>query len=85
MTFRRTIELDKIAKLRVDKNQKLVDQGIEPSDGFEHQDMWIHDPFVTSCGRFAVDPISEYGQEFKSWYQRGEFWKDDDDWWPALN
>ena len=72
MTFRRTVELDKIAKWRVDKNQKLAEQGIEPSDGFEFENFWIHDPFVTSCGRFIVDPVAEYGESFKSWYLKGD-------------
>lgn len=31
-----------------------------PALGFEHGDMFIHDPFLSECGRFAVDPVEAY-------------------------
>lgn len=31
-----------------------------PALGFEHDDMFIHDPFLSECGRFAVDPVETY-------------------------
>ena len=32
--------------------------------GFEHAGMWIVNPYWSCCGRFEVDPLGEYGQEF---------------------
>lgn len=31
-----------------------------PVLGFEHDDMFIYDPFLSECGRFAVDPVETY-------------------------
>lgn len=28
---------------------------------FEHEDSSIHDPFLSTCGRFVVDPVKDYG------------------------
>ena len=32
-----------------------------PALGFEVKDMLIHDPFLSECGRFTVDPVAAYG------------------------
>lgn len=39
------------------------------SGGFLHQKsgIWILDPYLSSCGRFKVDPIEEYGQDYLDW------------------
>ena len=29
--------------------------------GFEHEDMFIYDPYLTECGRFECDPTELYG------------------------
>lgn len=29
--------------------------------GFEHDGMFIYDPFLSDCGRFQVDPVEAYG------------------------
>lgn len=44
----------------------LLQQGEDASTGlavfgFEHDGMFIHDPFVSDCGRFEVDPVQTYG------------------------
>lgn len=43
-----------------------VEQGVHPETGaavfgFEHEGMFIVDPFLSDCGRFTADPVEAYG------------------------
>ncbi len=36
-------------------------------DGFLHEGIWITDPTRSSCGRFGVNPVEEYGEAYLTW------------------
>jgi len=38
--------------------------------GFEHEDMYITNPFMDESGRFSVDPQVTYGSKFATWMNR---------------
>ena len=46
-----------------EQNNIGQESGIEARFSFEVNDMAIHDPFNSECGRFTVDPVQEYGLE----------------------
>ena len=35
--------------------------------GFEWEGIWITDPTMSECGRFEVNPIEYYGEQYE-WY-----------------
>ena len=67
------IDLDALeirGKDRAAKNKIIwFESGETPPDNFDDQEsgITIHDPWMTSCGRFAVDPYKEYGRAFVEW------------------
>tara|TARA_R100001086_G_C11673346_1_gene213555 strand:+ start:50 stop:265 length:216 start_codon:yes stop_codon:yes gene_type:complete len=45
----------------MENNKKVKLEYIDGKLGFDFQDFFITDPFVSCCMRFEVDPIKEYG------------------------
>lgn len=39
-------------------------------DGFVWDDMHIHNPFWSDCGRFEVDPVETYGDDAAAFLER---------------
>jgi hypothetical protein len=62
--------MESLGRQRALKNRDIVEQGGEPEDYLEHQDIAIHDPWLSSCGRFEVDPYATYGKLFVEWIMR---------------
>jgi len=52
---------------RASKSTKIFEDGGQPTDTFTHEGMAIHDPWMSSCGRFKVDPYTTYGRAFTMW------------------
>jgi len=59
------------------KKRKL--EYIDGKLGFDFEDFFITDPFVSTCMRFDVDPIKEYGlthdQVKKFEQEQNNLWK----------
>jgi len=54
-------------KIRAKISIEIALKGDEPPDTFEHEGMVIHDPWMTSCGRFECSPYLEYGRPYIEW------------------
>ena len=69
------IKLETRGRTRAEKNNSLVrQQGSEdPTDTFLDlaSGVDIHDPWMSSCGRFKVDPYEQYGRAFVEWLFKG--------------
>ncbi len=46
----------------IDENNSLFEE--IRSMGFKYEESWIVNPYWSSCGRFQVDPVDEYGMDF---------------------
>ncbi len=66
----RTITLDFMEQHRIKRNKKLAEDGHAIKDIFEHKGESIHNPYLSSCNQFEVDPIAEYGNAYIEWYGR---------------
>lgn len=48
-------------------DEKWLASGNEPTDAFTHEGMSIHNPWLSTCGRFKVNPYTTYGRPFIIW------------------
>lgn len=65
--FERNDELDLAEQKRL-KINRAFDDCSDATDTFVHEDMSIHDPYVSDCSRFDVNPIEQYGIAYYDWY-----------------
>lgn len=63
--------MEYMGRTRAQKSTKIFDVGKSPIDSFTHEGMAIHDPWMSSCGRFKVDPYTTYGRPFIIWLIMG--------------
>lgn len=62
MTYNK-IRLQKL----IDGNEKVIelnDHDTSFTVGFNHYDIWVHNPLYSECMRFKVDPVEYYGDDF---------------------
>ena len=55
------IKLNKQWEKKMENNKKVKLEYIDGKLGFDFQDFFITNPFVSCCMRWEVDPIKEYG------------------------
>lgn len=71
MDASQTLDLmENLGRQRASRNRDIVEDGGEPEDYLVDNDVAIHDPWLSSCGRFEVDPYITYGKLFFEWLMR---------------
>lgn len=54
-------------KKLIEGNEKVIelnDHDTSFTVGFNHYDIWVHNPLYSECLRFEVDPVEYYGEDF---------------------
>ena len=64
--------LEELGRNRASRNSEIVEQGGQPEDYIDDVESGcaIYDPWLSSCGRFEVDPYRQYGRQFMEWLLR---------------
>ena len=64
----RTLELDTLEKRVISINEENFERGEDVISAFEFNGMSIHNPYMSDCGRFKVEPVNTYGGVYTQWY-----------------
>ena len=63
-------QMENLGKQRAKNSTAIVEAGGNADDYLVDNGFSIHDPWLSSCGRFEIDPYITHGQKFIEWLMK---------------